>query len=195
MDVNPGSPSSAHEYGIRPPRWSERHPIRVILVTQRPAHFERLVLTLANVLGRILRRPSEALLSELAARDRRGSSPQVDSPLVAASHKIQLGQAAFASGAYGEALHHFGDALDDAPEAPWAWHGRGDALQLSGQHEAALSAYEAAIRFNPECGLHQAGRANALAAMGHDEAAHDAWETALQLDPSLTWMREGSKND
>jgi tetratricopeptide (TPR) repeat protein len=164
-------------------------------VTQRSARFERLVLTLANVLGRILRRPSDTLLSELAARDRRGSSPQADSPLVAASHKIQLGQAAFASGAYGEALHHFGAALEDAPEAPWAWHGRGDALQLSGQHEAALSAYDEATRINPQCGLHQAGRANALAAMGRKEDAHHAWENALLLDSSLTWMRDGSKND
>ena len=164
-------------------------------MNSRSPRLERLVLTLANVLGRVLGRPSEALLSQLAARDRRGGAPAPDSPLVRASHHIQLGQAAFASGAYGEALHHFGEALQGAPEAPWAWHGRGDALQLSGQHEAALAAYEQATRFNAECGLHHAGRANSLRAMGDQNAADEAWEHALRLDPSLIWMREGSKNN
>jgi len=164
-------------------------------VSTKYASFERLVLRAANVFGRVLGRPSEALLSQLAAKDRRGGTSPPDSPLVRASHHIQLGQAAFASGAYGEALHHFGEALNGAPEAPWAWHGRGDALQLSGQHEAALAAYEQATRFNTECGLHHAGRANSLGSLGQAEAAEKAWAEALKLDPSLTWMREGSKND
>lgn len=164
-------------------------------MSTRSPRLDRLVLTLANALGRFLGRPSDALLSQLAAKDRRGSDVLSDSPLVQASHHIQQGQAAFASGAYGEALHHFGEALQGAPEAPWAWHGRGDALQLSGQHDAALDAYDQAIRFNATCGLHHAGRANSLRALGRIEEAEKAWATALQLDPSLTWMREGSKND
>ena len=164
-------------------------------MSKNSVRFERIVLRLADLLGRIIGRPSDALLSQLAAKDRGGKQTLADSPLVRASHHIQLGQAAFASGAYGEALHHFGEALQGAPEAPWAWHGRGDALQLSGQHEAALSAYEQAIRFNAECGLHHAGRANSLSALGETSAAERAWTEALRLDPSLTWMREGSKND
>ena len=164
-------------------------------MSNNSARFERIVLRLANLLGRVIGRPSDTLLSQLAAKDRGGSKTLADSPLVRASHHIQLGQAAFASGAYGEALHHFGEALQGAPEAPWAWHGRGDALQLSGQHEAALSAYDQAIRFNAECGLHHAGRANSLGALGETSAAESAWKEALRLDPSLTWMREGSKND
>ena len=163
-------------------------------MSKKSVQFERIVLRLANLFGRVIGRPSDALLNQLAARDRGGSAAMVDSPLVRASHHIQLGQAAFASGAYGEALHHFGEALQGAPEAPWAWHGRGDALQLSGQHEAALAAYEQAIRFNTACGLHHAGRANSLGALGKTSAAEKAWEEALRLDPSLTWMREGSKN-
>ena len=170
-------------------------PIRKDAVTDRSPRFDRPVLAIANALGRILGRPSETLLSRLAAKDRGRSAAAEDSPLVQASHHIQLGQAAFASGAYGEALHHFGEALRGAPEAPWAWHGRGDALQLSGRHEAALAAYEQAIRFNSGCGLHHAGRANSLAALGQTAAAEEAWILALQLDPGLTWMREGSKND
>ena len=155
---------------------------------------DRLALALARVGGRLIGRPSETLLTELAGRDRPGRrEPAHEPPLVAASHHIQQGQAAFASGAYGEALHHFGVALKYAPDAAWAWHGRGDALQLSGQHDAALSAYNQAIKLDNDCGLHHAGRANALASLGQNEAADTAWKTALDLDPSLTWMREGSK--
>jgi tetratricopeptide (TPR) repeat protein len=148
----------------------------------------------ARVLGRLIGRPSDGLLTQLAARDReaRPSTPG-DSPMVAASDHIQLGQSAFAAAAYGEALHHFGTALSHAPDAPWAWHGRGDALQLSGQHEAALEAYRKAIANDDATGLHHAGAANALRALGQDEAAQDAWTAALERDPSLIWMQAGSK--
>ena len=155
---------------------------------------DRITLRAANVLGRIIKRPSESLLTQLASADRTNPRPsRPESPLVAASHHIQLGQSAFDSGAFGEALHHFGEALKLAPEAPWAWHGRGDALQLSGQFEAALSAYDQAIAFDSSCGLHYAGRANALSALDQKEAAERAWKNALERDPTLTWMREGSK--
>ena len=159
----------------------------------RPS-LDRLALVAARVLGRIVGRPSEALLTELASADRGHSSERVsDSPMVEASHCIQLGQSAFASGAYGEALHHFGEALQLAPEAPWAWHGRGDALQLSGEYEGALKAYEQAIEFDDSCGLHHAGKANALDSLGQKSASKSAWEDALERDSTLTWMREGSK--
>ncbi len=161
----------------------------------RRAHLpDRLVLALANVLGRVVGRPSEALLSALAARDRVSPRAEGLHPLATASHLIQQGQAAFSSGAYGEALHHFGAAIQCAPDAPWAWHGRGDTLQLSGQYAPALAAYDRAVQLNVSCGLHHAGRANALAALGQQAEADAAWDHALHLDPSLTWMREGSKN-
>jgi tetratricopeptide (TPR) repeat protein len=114
--------------------------------------------------------------------------------MVAASHHIQLGQSAFAAQSYGEALHHFATALNHAPNAPWALHGRGDALQLSGRHQAALEAYKKAIANNDDCGLHHAGAANALAALGRQKDADLAWDSALERDPSLSWMRKGSKN-
>ena len=89
-------------------------PIRPIL--------DQLSLLGARVLGQLIGRPSDGLLTRLAARDR-GARPSTldDSPMVAASHHIQLGQSAFSAAAYGEALHHFGVALSHAPDAPWAW--------------------------------------------------------------------------
>ena len=59
---------------------------------------DRLALLVAGTLGRIIGRPSEALLSELAAADRGASNPvPTDSPMIEASNHIQLGQAAFAA--------------------------------------------------------------------------------------------------
>jgi tetratricopeptide (TPR) repeat protein len=162
------------------------NPIRPII--------DRLALLVAGTLGRIIGRPSEDLLSELAAADRGSPNPSPsDSPMIEASHHIQLGQAAFALESYGEALHHFGKAIQLAPHASWAWHGRGDALQLSGEYDGALKAYEKAIENDERCGLHHAGKANSLDALGQHEAAKLAWENALRHDPSLTWMRDGSK--
>ena len=145
------------------------------------------------MLGKLLGRPTEDLLTELASKDRPPPTVRPDSPLVTAEHHIGLGRASFKAGAFGEALHHFGKALDHAPESPWAWHGRGDSLQLSGQHNAALAAYQQAITFDPSRGLHHAGKANALTALGQIDEAELAWEDAIKRDPSLTWMRQGSK--
>jgi len=155
---------------------------------------DRVVLALAKVGGRLIGRPSDSLLTQLASRDRPGRSYATsEPPLVQASHHIQQGQAAFANGDYGEALHQFGVALEHAPDASWAWHGRGDALQLSGQHESALRAYDHAIALDNSCGLHHAGRANALDSLGQQDEANQAWKAALERDSSLNWMREGSK--
>ena len=163
-------------------------------VTRLRPILDRLSLLTAGVVGRFIGRPSEALLSKLASTDRPGASSRTeDSPMVAASHHIQLGQSAFASGAYGEALHCFSEAIKLAPNASWAWHGRGDALQLSGDHQAALEAYEKAISCDENCGIHHAGKANSLAALGRTEESEQAWSAALERDPTLTWMREGSK--
>ncbi len=155
---------------------------------------DRIVLVITKMGGRILGRPSEQLLTSLAAQDRGAVANQApESPMVLAAHHIQLGQSAFKSEAYGEALHHFGVAIEHSPDAPWAWHGRGDALQLSGQHDAALKAYEHACKLDKQCGLHLAGKANVLRSIGRIEESEQAWERALILDPSLTWMRDGSK--
>ena len=155
---------------------------------------DKIVLVFTNIGGRLLGRPSEQLLTSLASQDRGNMATMTtESPMVLAAHHIQLGQAAFKSEAYGEALHHFGIAIEQSPDAPWAWHGRGDALQLSGQHEAALNAYQQACDLDEACGLHVAGKANVLRSIGRIEDANEAWEQALSIDPSLTWMRDGSK--
>jgi tetratricopeptide (TPR) repeat protein len=142
----------------------------------------------SRLLGRLLPRPTEAQLMTLAGRQP-GASPS--SPALAAAEHIAQGRKALEAAAFGEALHHFGEALSLHPEARWAWHGRGDALQLSGEHAAAQRAYERAIHIDPECGLHHAGQANALGAQAQPDAARAAWATALGLDPTLEWMREG----
>ena len=138
-------------------------------------------------------RPSESLLTELARKDRPGAPSQEPNPALQASHHIRLGQAAFESEDYAEALHCFAEAVRLAPHAPWAWHGRGDALQLSGDPKGALRAYEQACELDPETGLHHGGRANALEALGHSIEAQKAWKVALELDPNLVWMARGSK--
>jgi len=154
---------------------------------------QRILLTAAKVMGKIIQRPSETLLTELAKKDRPGNPAHVEIPAIAASGHIQRGQNAFEAGDYAEALHCFAEAIRLAPEAPWAWHGRGDALQLSGEYDAALRAYEKACSLAADTGLHHAGRANALRAMGRDEDAETAWTVALEHDPSLEWMQQGSK--
>ncbi len=154
---------------------------------------QRAVLQCVSVLGKIIKRPSESLLTELARKDRPGASVPESNPILKASDHIQAGQGAFESGDYAEALHRFSEAIRLAPDAPWAWHGKGDALQLSEQPRAALEAYERACRLDPETGLHHAGRANSLTALGQSTEAQEAWETALSLDDSLEWMRTHSK--
>ena len=163
------------------------------IVTSTPPWQTKAVLNLANWFGRLVGRPSESLLTELARKDRPGAPTREANPALRASHQIQLGQSAFESGDYAEALHCFAEAVRLAPDAPWAWHGRGDALQLSGDPKGALRAYERACDLDPEIGLHHGGRANALAALGQTTEAQDAWNTALELDPNLDWMASGSK--
>ena len=163
------------------------------MVKPIPQWTHRAALMCAKVLGKIIGRPSESLLAELAGKDRPGPVATPDSPFLAASGHIQLGRTAFDAGDYGEALHCFSEAIRLAPEAPWGWHGRGDALQLSGQPTAALNAYERACELAPDVGIHHAGRANSLGAIGRESEADLAWNSALDLDPSLAWMREGSK--
>ena len=156
---------------------------------QRPAWarwLDLITLPTATLLGKLVSRPNERELHRLA-----GHTPErhTVNPTLAAADHIQQGRAALESDALGEALHHFGQAIADQPDARWAWHGRGDALQLSGQPAQAQLAYEHAISLDPKCGIHHAGRANALGALGQQADAQSAWDTALKLDPSLTWMK------
>ncbi len=177
-DMPSGSPTSTRSPRQRPP-WARR--------------LDRAVGLALRLGGRLLGRPSDALLGELAAADRPGLrlAPDQWEHAESAEMHITAGRAAFEAGQHGEALHHFGLALEASPEATWAWHGRGDALQLLGRHEDALAAYARAATLAPETGLHEAGRANALRALGREEEATEAWSRALTLDPSLRWMRPG----
>ena len=78
---------------------------------------------------------------------------------------LSEGRRAFSEGRYAEALHHFSTILDHDPEHAWAWHGRGDALQLMGAHADALAAYTRAAALQPDEPLHRSGIDNAQQAM------------------------------
>jgi len=140
------------------------------------ARLDRPALALLRLGGRLLGRPRRGPARALAAADRPGLRPQADawSGATSAELHIAAGRAAFSAGQHAEALHRFGLALELAPQAAWAWHGRGDALQLLGRPEDALAAYDRAAALAPETGLHQAGRANALSALGRAEEAEIA---------------------
>ena len=111
---------------------------------------------------RLLSRPSDATLSRLASRDRPGMLISLPAGTV---DSLSAGRAAFEAGHYADALHHFGVILEHDPDHPWAWHGRGDALQLMGSYQEALEAYETAASLQPDEPLHRAGIANALRAL------------------------------
>ncbi len=184
-DPPPDSPPVDRAPGLRP----RAAPVRTD-VPQRPPwarRLDRLSLRLARLLRLVLPRPDEEGLESLARADR-GPRPEVHAPDVPG---IDQARRAFAEGRHGEALHLFGEILAADPDSAWAWHGRGDALQLLGQHEDALAAYTRAADLAPREGLHRAGCANALTALGRDDQAAAAWTEALRLEPSLRWMQEG----
>ena len=110
-----------------------------------------------------------------------------------ASHHIQQGQAAFASGAYGEAT-----TTSARPCGAHRRRGRGTGARRAAAPAGMTPPYTPMIG-DPLPMRHAAyttrGEEQILCALGRIEAAEKAWAAALQLDPSLTWMREGSKND
>ena len=162
---------------VQRPRWASR--------------LDRAGLWVARLIGLIVPSADERQLARLARRHRPAPEPMNFEPArFGVEDHIGRGREALDRGALGEALHHFGRQLQEVPEDAWAWHGRGDALQLMGQPAPALAAYEHAIHLAPGVGLHHGGRANALRSLARGEEAEAAWSRALELDPSLTWMRK-----
>ena len=155
--------------------------------------FPRSAARLRNLLSRLvglLPPPSEGRLRRLAGRDRR---PVAEFGLRVEPGQVELGRRAFADGLYSEALALFSSAIEGDPGNAWAWHGRGDALQLMQSHEAALEAYDKAAALRPDRGIHHGGRANALRSLCRTGDAEEAWRKALGLDPTLGWMRKQGK--
>ena len=146
----------------------------------------------ARWLGWLVRRPDDDALERLARADR-GPRPELPRPegVSVPPGGIDAARAALDRGELAEALHLFGEILAVDERAAWAWHGRGDALQLMGAWQDALAAYERATELQPRVGLHHGGRANALKSLGRVEEAEAAWTEALRLDPGLEWMRRG----
>lgn len=139
--------------------------------------------------GRVLGRPSDDLLQELTGRQRGGPAGVQGS--ASYLHHLETGRRALETGQLGEALFHFSQATELAPEQSWGWHGRGDALQLSGQHQGAREAYERAVELSPDQALHHGALGNALHALGLRAAAEDTWRHALTLEPGLDLALQG----
>lgn len=140
---------------------------------------------LAGAVRLLWPRPSEAALTTLAAEDRPGGAVPIPEDVRRAARDslcdpLALGRAAWSSGAFGDALHHFGEAISRDPKNAWAWHGRGDALQLLGAYADAEAAYAEAARLAPREALHHSGRANALSAQGDAAGAAAARQQAAQ---------------
>ncbi len=138
--------------------------------------------------GRLVGRPSEALLHELTGRSKGGPASAGGPP---AHELLADGRRALAEGHFGEALALFAQAAARDPGDPWPLHGRGDAFQLSGRFADALDAYRAALELAPELALSWCGVGNALEGLRRVGEAREAWSQALALDPGLRWAREG----
>ena len=82
--------------------------------------------------------PSESQLQKLSQRDRAGL--KITLPSIPIS-TLERGRTAFQEAQYSEALFHFSQALQENPHSAWAWHGKGDALQLLGDYKEALKSY------------------------------------------------------
>jgi tetratricopeptide (TPR) repeat protein len=135
--------------------------------------------------GRLLSRPSDQELSQASGRSRGGE--EVPSAVAA----LEAGRRALNDGHYAEALVQFGLAIERDEGSAWAWHGRGDALQLAGDPESALASYDRALALQSNSALAHLGRGNALEALERATEARAAWEAALALDPVLEWAKQG----
>ena len=154
------------------------------------ARLDRISLWVARLAGRLVPRPSDTSLRTLARSDR--PAPGIRVPTAAElglQNHLEDGRQALGEGRLGDALHSFGQRVEEAPDDPWAWHGRGDALQLLADSEGARAAYGQALALQPQEGLHHMGLANALDALGDRAGADDHTSRALALNPSLSWMR------
>lgn len=147
---------------------------------------ERLLTRGLGAVGRVVGRPDEPLLNRLTGRDKGGEGTAAPTVYTA----LAAGRRALADGRLGEALYQFDLATRLDPEEPWAWHGRGDALQLGGGYADALAAYERALALSPNLALAHNGRGNALMGLGRRDEAIAAWREALRLDPQAPWPRE-----
>jgi len=167
---------------------------RVVVETpdrRRPARARRLDRWITPVLrvgGRLLGRPSEALLLALTGRARGGPA---EADVREGGAALERGRRALDHGQFGEALVQFAAAARAAPRDPWPWHGRGDALQLSGDPAGALAAYDQALARVGELAVSHLGRGNALEGLGRIDEARAAWSAALTHDPGLHWAQEG----
>ena len=162
------------------------------MLPSRPAIGRRLdrLARLLRPLAALLPPPDDGLLVRLARADR-PAAPTAPGRRPSAAAELAEARRALAAGELPEALHRFTALTRRRPDDAWAWHGRGDALQLLGEPEGALDAYARAASIQPGEALHRAGLAVPRPRARAPRGRWRAWERALALDPEVAWVRAG----
>jgi len=110
--------------------------------------------------------------------------PSASLSIKAVVHK-ELAELASAEGLDAEALEHWRQAADLAPDLLPIGLGYAEALSADGQHEEAIAALEMILVINPEDEAARLGRARALAAAGRMSEARSELESLIDTSPDL----------
>ena len=102
----------------------------------------------------------------------------------AVAHK-ELAEIAVAEGLDDQALEHWQQAMNLAPELVQVGLGYAQALEAAGRYDEALAVYETVLLSNPQDEAARLGQAGALAAAGRLPEAKSLLETLLATRPDL----------
>jgi tetratricopeptide (TPR) repeat protein len=107
-----------------------------------------------------------------------------------ANDYVEQGKALYFEGRYDDAIALYKKAIQQEPENPKAWFGKGAALAKLQQLEAAIAAYEKATQLKPDFSEAWFGKGAALAKLQQLEAAIAAYHQATELKPDffLAWF-------
>jgi tetratricopeptide (TPR) repeat protein len=107
-----------------------------------------------------------------------------------ANDYIEQAKALYFEGRYEDAIALYDKAIQEEPEHPRAWCGRGATLSKLQNTEAALSAYEKSLQLKPDYLEAWFGKGTALAKLQQLVAAIAAYEQAIHLksDFLLAWF-------
>ena len=128
--------------------------------------------------------PTERVLYELSMQKR-----ILHSFLHNSGSLLEEGRRFLTQKQYTQALACFSILIQQDPNHEWAWHGKGDALQLLGKYEQAEKSYRNSITIAPNVALHWGGLANSLFGQKNYDEANIVWKKTQEMDPSLSWMR------
>lgn len=86
-------------------------------------------------------------------------------------------------GRYGEALVLNEEVIQQQPQNPWGWFGKGYCLSDMQHYEAALDAYDTAIELSPDSSTFWKHRGYVLTKLRRYQEALDCFDKALHLKP------------